>query len=82
MTIWGNIATNHFSGIDGNYTRLHITLKEYEDWKKQALFDNLRGLRYGQSFCNTFDITDNLLFFTMNHKDADDYIRANYIANR
>ena len=76
--IWENII-NQLNNSEENITPMRITLEQYELWKKYALFDGLRGIRFGQSFCNSFDITDNILFFTMNHVDADEYIRKIYI---
>ena len=39
-----------------------ITEKEYLLWQPAYTFEGLHGVRYGQSFCNHFDITDNILF--------------------
>lgn len=79
MTAWANIV-NQLNNSKENLEPRRITLEQYEIWKKDAIFDGLRGLRYGQSFCNSFGITDNILFFTMNHVEADEYIRKLYIA--
>ena len=74
---WASIVTN----ISTRKTEpKRITMEEYENWQKNALFDGLRGIRFGQSFCHSFDIQDNILFFTLNHVDADEYIRKLYIA--
>ena len=64
-----------------NMTAYHIQVSEqqYEDWKKQFTADALLGLRYGQSFCNFFGITDNLLFFTREIDWCDTYIKDHYI---
>ena len=35
-----------------------ITVEQYEDFKKQWLFDALSGKRYGQSFCDYFGISN------------------------
>jgi hypothetical protein len=53
---------------------------DYQQWRQEAGFDMLRGVRYGQSFCNRFDITDNILFYEQDPEWADVYIRKNYIA--
>jgi hypothetical protein len=79
MTAWANIV-NQLNNSEENSEPKRISQEQYEIWKKDAVFDGLRGLRYGQSFCNSFDITDNILFFTLNHVDADEYIRRLYIA--
>jgi len=56
-----------------------ISLTEYEEWKREFTFDSLMGLRYGQSFCNRFNITDNLLYYTMTPQQSDAYIKKHYI---
>ena len=60
--------------------RPSITLQQYADWQQQFTVDALRGQRYGQSFCNRFGITDNLLFHTTEIAWCENYIRKNYLA--
>lgn len=57
-----------------------ITQKQFDEWSRGYIFDGLQNLRYGQSFCNHFGITDNILFYTKtNVAEAEQYIRENYI---
>lgn len=57
-----------------------ITQKQFDEWQRGYIFDGLQNLRYGQSFCNHFGITDNILFYTKtNIAEAEQYIRENYI---
>jgi len=56
-----------------------ISQAEYEAWKLEFTFDGIRGLRYGQSFCNQFDITDHVLFYKTDWVSADQYISAVYL---
>jgi hypothetical protein len=57
-----------------------ITYAEYRDWQRGYIFDGLRTLRYGHSFCNYFDISDNILFYdVLTQADADRYIRETYV---
>lgn len=56
-----------------------ITEVEYDSWRNGFVFDGLRNLRYGQSFCNHFDIHDNILFYSRTVTEAHDYIVKNYI---
>jgi hypothetical protein len=66
-----------------NNTTAHnipITEQQYADWQQQFTVDALRGQRYGQSFCNRFGITDNLLFHTTEIAWCENYIRKNYLA--
>ena len=58
-----------------------ISQEDYDVWQKDVIWDNLHGIRYGQSFCNHFGITDNILFYTFdNPAKADLYIKKHYIA--
>jgi hypothetical protein len=58
----------------------HISQDKYERWRKDFSFLALKGQRYGQSFCNSFGITDNHLYYAVdNHVWADEYIRKHYI---
>jgi hypothetical protein len=56
-----------------------ITQIEFESWQAQASFDIMKGARYGQSFCNHFGITDNILYYEFSWLNADEYIRRAYI---
>jgi len=51
----------------------------YEAWRLNFTFDGIRGLRYGQSFCNHFDITDYVLFYKLDWDSADQHIRTVYL---
>jgi hypothetical protein len=63
------------------YNNLKITLEDFEIWQQDFTWDALHGIRYGQSFCNRFGITDNLLYYTTwPPEQMDDYIKKNYIA--
>lgn len=56
-----------------------VSVEDYEAWRYGYLFDALQNLRYGQSFCNAFDITDNVLFYEKDRDWADNYIRKHYV---
>lgn len=58
----------------------HISREDFDLWQKDVIWDNLHGIRYGQSFCNRFSISDNLLYYTTWPIDQqDDYIRKHYL---
>lgn len=57
-----------------------ISHADYLTWQHGFVFEALQGLRYGQSFCNCFDITDNILFYEQDAEWADVYIRQNYVS--
>lgn len=56
-----------------------VPRKAYEQWARGFIFEGLRDQRYGQSFCNHFDIRDNILFYTSTVEEADLYIQENYV---
>ena len=59
-----------------------ISLEDFEVWQKDVIWDALHGIRYGQSFCNRFGISDNLLYYTTwPPEQLTDYIRKHYIEN-
>ena len=57
-----------------------ISLAEYESWKRQFSWDALYGIRYAQSFCNHFGITDSILYHDADPVRADKYIKKIYIS--
>ena len=59
--------------------RNSILQAEYDAWRDEFVFDGIRGLRYGQSFCNHFDITDYVLFYMLDWDRADQHIRTVYL---
>jgi hypothetical protein len=52
------------------------TLGQYEQFKKEFVFDKLRGSTFGQSFCEKFGITDNMLSIVTSETEADYLVRA------
>ena len=57
-----------------------IDREEYEQWRKDFIWEALHGQRYGQSFCNRFGLHDNHLFYNTGSVEwADEYIRKTYI---
>jgi len=56
-----------------------VSQQDYEQWARGFVFESLRNQRYGQSFCNRFDIKDNILFFASTVAQADEYIKKHYI---
>jgi hypothetical protein len=67
---------NHTQSINHPVT---VSREQYDQWAREFVFDTLRQLRYGQSFCNHFDINDNILFYSQDTREADDYIRKVYV---
>jgi hypothetical protein len=67
---------NMAEGVDRQHC---ITPAAYEAWKREFTFDGIRGARYGQSFCNHFDITDYVLYYKLDWTTADQHIRTVYL---
>ena len=62
-----------------NINNIKISEEDFDRWQKTAVFDKIRGLRYGQSFCNHFGITDSTLYYFTADKLAREWIENNYI---
>jgi len=58
-----------------------VTRTEYDAWRRHFVFDGLRNLSYGESFCRYFEIRDNVLRFSQTVSEADEYIRRFYLRN-
>ena len=65
-----------------NARDLKITREEHDAWAENAVFDALRGVRRGQSFCNHFGITDYILFYETSEENINKYIQQNYIKRK
>ena len=59
--------------------RRTVSLKAYQPWTRGFVFEAMRNLSYGQSFCRHFNIHDNILYYATTMADADAYIMKNYV---
>ena len=58
-----------------------ISQADFEIWQQDYTWDALHGIRYAQSFCNRFGITDNVLYYTTgNPEQVNQYIQEHYLA--
>jgi hypothetical protein len=72
--------TEDLMANDARVDRAHsITQSAYDKWQREFTFEGIRGARYGQSFCNHFDITDYVLYYKMDWSSADQHIRMLYL---
>ena len=78
MSEFGRVITD-FMNFQPRRLQQPISQQEFDHWLREFTFDAMRGLRYGQSFCNWFDITDNRLFYERDQEKCDRLIRAEYI---
>jgi hypothetical protein len=63
----------------GRTARQELTAETYESWHRGFIFEAMKGQRYGQSFCNEFGITDNILFYERDQERARAYIQKHYL---
>lgn len=56
-----------------------LTQESFARWDQGFVFDALKAQRYGQSFCNYFGITDNILYYTHNINRCREIIRKRYL---
>ena len=70
------LLQHHSLGAEPN----SIDLVSYLEWQLNYTFDALQNIRYGQSFCNYFGITDYVLFYMLDWDKADQHIRKLYLA--
>ena len=52
---------------------------KYKQWQKEYTFEALRNRRYGESFCQAFNIVDNRLYYDSNWQRCDELIRREWI---
>ena len=76
----GYSVFNHTQSTEEEKRLLIISQEQFELWQKDFMWEALHGIRYGQSFCNHFGITDNLLYYTMTPEESEQYIKHRYIA--
>lgn len=57
-----------------------ILRSEYQIFCKEYLFDNLKGKRFGQAFCERFNIVDYILIIEPSTEYSKNYIiKAGYV---
>jgi hypothetical protein len=61
--------------------QLTINQRGYNVWRKQCIFDMLKGRSMGESFCNYFCTTDYLLMYQKRSAAwTEKYIKKTYVA--
>jgi hypothetical protein len=74
-----NSLTGIIDQIHHKLCRPKITRDQYDDWQHGFIFDGLRNLSYGQSFCRRFGIQDHVLDRSSSAREMDQYIRKFYV---
>lgn len=63
-----------------SHPRRYITPSQYDAWRRHFVFDGLRNLSYGDSFCRYFGIRDYILRYSTTVREADEYIQETYLS--
>ena len=87
MNVWSlppmasnSIAFDRLVGEMLNGNRPQITSTDYEQFKKQWVFDALKGYRFGQSFCEYFNINNSIpLYWFRDNNISERWIKDNYL---
>ena len=53
-----------------------VTPEQYEQFKKEYVFEKLKGLTLGQSFCEKFDINDYMLSNLKDEEETEFLIKS------
>ena len=69
---------NMIFNLTTNDTSADISLEEYENFCKEFIFDKLRGIKFGRSFCDKFNISHNIIP-QLSDEGAKEYIEKNFI---
>lgn len=77
--VFGSMSSN-LTDHSGTAFLHQVPEDKYEQWQKEYVWDALQDQRFGQSFCNTFNIKDNIIYYERDWVRADAYIRRHYIA--
>ena len=56
-----------------------ITVQRFNDFMVSFYKERIKGYRLGQAFCNTFDITDSVLFYEEDDEVAIEYIYQHHV---
>ena len=63
-----------------NTPKPEISIDDYQVFCKEYIFDQLRGKRFGQAFCERFDIVNDIVVHRLIDEDiAREIIEENYI---
>lgn len=73
-------AFNHMVSFLNDRPKILISKQDYEVFCKEYIFDQLKGKRFGQAFCERFDILNDIVVDRLIDEDiARDIIEENYI---
>ena len=56
-----------------------VSIDDYENWKKLYTFEGLKRQRYGQSFCNHFNVQDHRIYYEQDWQRCDAIIQRDWL---
>ena len=71
---FGNLIT--ILTLEPSITANVITREKYEEFCKEYVFDQLRGVKFAEAFCKRFDITDSALSILQDNDNAKSLIES------
>jgi hypothetical protein len=78
--MFAQMVKAHLESDHTERTVKKITQEQYMEWERNYTFEGLRNLTPGQSFCLTFLVTDNILFYnSLDPANISQYIKDTYI---
>jgi len=58
----------------------NIARDDHDFWKKTVLpFDIIKGQRYGQCWCNHFNVLDVFVFYCTSSAEVEEYLNKTYV---
>lgn len=73
------MVEQHLDHLESPASPHKVSQTAYEQWAAGFVFEAIRDQRYGQSFCNRFNIKDHVLYYQRDLTRADIYIRQHYV---
>ena len=62
----------------GKNTNFKISKKEFENFQKEYIFEQIKGIKMGQAFCNKYKVLNHILEMLSNDS-AKDHIEKFYV---
>ncbi len=79
-SVFSQLIAAQFQSSSLSSSLSSVDYKDYQQWCKQYTFNALKtGNRYGQDFCDCFDIIDYILYYCLDSDRADKHIKKYYI---
>lgn len=72
-------AFNHMVSFLDKQPKPEISKQEYEIFRKEYIFEQIKGKRYGQAFCERFNVNDMVVNCLVDEDIAREMIEENYI---